>query len=402
MTGFLASIRMATLVLWVMAATVAAHSTAAASSKPLDGFLETLSTQDRAEFEAYYAAMTFHRAAVDAYWAKVSAMRTQRRARLRRGGKATPRDYVTEFPPEYKGPRASKRLLKLWAAYQSDGRRPQRRRTTYPTAADYIALAERYYGFKPERVPEREFKRRYAAEALRLGLTKRQVVRVYALETGGYGTADMVAGVSPRHGRGRPISTALGYAQLLAANTVNVLQSSGSTFVKRLQTLRNRANDPDRIAKLDAKIVSLRKMLRVANAIPKRWSAQRKLARTARGRGMHAINIDGDIGPWLQVRKLRGVRDYGTRAGYTSLKSEQLELMNLAGPGTGLEMMTPTGMKMPTSNFFSRLGYERNSVVRGRTSAELLEALGERMDRAERNPGAREFAEVFGELLAAR
>ena len=69
---------------------------------------------------------------------------------------------------------------------------------------------------------------------------------------------------------------------------------------------------------------------------------------------MHAINIDGDIGPWLQVIKLHGLKEIARRAGRPSLSSTEIELMNLAGPGTGLEMMRPAGLKMPTTNFFSR------------------------------------------------
>lgn len=378
-------------------------SSGTATAKPsLDSFLTTLNDADRRVFEAYYAAQTFHNAARDAYWAKVTAKRKRRRAAIRSGRKVGRAAYVTGFPPAYTGPKVPKRLWKRWRAYQAKDRTRSKRRTTFPTAADYLALARNVYGFVPERIPEREFKRRYAREALALGLTKRQVIRVYALETGGRGTADMVAGVSPITGRGNPISSALGYAQLLAANTINVLQKHGNAIEQRLVALRKRSRTQARRDQLTAKLRSLRKMRAVVRTIPARWSAQRALSRTDRGRGMHALNIDGDIGPWIQVKKLAGVRGYGLRAGYTSLTSEQLELMNLAGPGTGIEMMTAIGMKMPTSNFFSRQGYERNSVVRGRTSAQLIVALGKRMDRSERNPGALEFAEVFDELLRAR
>lgn len=397
------NVRAAALAATVALAT-ALYALPADARDGVKAFVATLNDGERKVFEAYYGAITFHRAALDAYWAKISAMRVRRRARLRRGGTASARDYVQAFPPKYTGPRLSKSLRAKWAAFNRKiraGRRPKKRRS-YPTAADYLALAKKHYGFQPERIPEREFKRRYASEALRLGLTKDQVIRVYALETGGRGTADMVAGVSPVTGRGRPISSALGYAQLLAANTINVLQKSGAEFDRRLRQLLKQTRDPKRRVQLTLKIRSLGKMRAVARRIPRSWSAQRRLAATDKGRGMHAINMDGDIGPWLQVKKLRGVRDYATRAGYKTLRSEHLELMNLAGPGTGLEMMTPHGLKMPTSNFFSRLGYERNSVVRGRTSAELIVALGKRMDSGEKKPGAVEFAKVFDDLMGVR
>ncbi|MEO0793482.1 MAG: hypothetical protein AAFY27_13175, partial [Pseudomonadota bacterium] len=98
----------------------------------------------------------------------------------------------------------------------------------------------------------------------------------------------------------------------------------------------------------------------------------------------------------------RDVKRFAERKGRSTLSSEQLELMNLAGPGTGIEMMSSIGSRMPTSNFFSRRGYYRNSIVRGRIASELLQALGDRMNANERNSGAREFAAIFDRLLQRR
>ena len=99
------------------------------------------------------------------------------------------------------------------------------------TVADYLDAAKRVYNFTPERLSEKEFKRRYAEEAIALGLAKDQVVRVYALETGGIGTYDMQAGIHPIKKTGRAISSALGYAQLLDANSVNELAQHGQMFL---------------------------------------------------------------------------------------------------------------------------------------------------------------------------
>jgi len=50
-----------------------------------------------------------------------------------------------------------------------------------------------------------------------------------------------------------------------------------------------------------------------------------------------------------------------------------MEMMNLTGDGTGLDMVTmPQAMReqVPTSNFFQRSGYERNPVaIRNNTVA---------------------------------
>ena len=119
---------------------------------------------------------------------------------------------------------------------------------------------------------------------------------------------------------------------------------------------------------------TLKKMLRAARSVPNAWSAHQRFAMTPAGLGIHALNLDADIGPWMQVLKLKALKDLAIRHGYTNLTGAEIELMNLSGPGTGLEMMTPLGRKMPTTNFFSEGGYSRNPVVRDKSAAELLAA----------------------------
>ncbi|MEM1372117.1 MAG: hypothetical protein AAGG72_07820 [Pseudomonadota bacterium] len=363
-------------------------------------FAATLKTKDRQAFEAYYQAQVFYQADVDAYWGQVAAKRKKRRAKIRRKQTISTADYVTNFPPKYDGPKLSKRLARKWKRFKTKPRVSQSKKkpSAIDSLADFLRAAKRHYDFTPERISEREFKRRYAREALRLGLSGEQVVRVYALETGGNGTADMQAGIHPISKKGRPISTALGYAQLLAANSTSELAKHGDGFVRRLRRLAATTNNAQRRRRLATKIESLRKMVRKAKSIPYSWARHRRFARTGPGMGLHALNLDGDVGPWLQVIKLRGIKDLAIKNGRRQLSSEQLELMNLAGPGTGLEMMRRTGLGMPTANFFARRGYERNSVVRGRTSRQLLSELGRRMDVNARNKGAREFKAIFKAL----
>jgi hypothetical protein len=82
----------------------------------------------------------------------------------------------------------------------------------------------------------------------------------------------------------------------------------------------------------------------------------------------------------------------------TNLSGEELELMNLSGPATGLEMMEPVGLTAPTPNFFSRRAYYVNKMVMGKTTAELLAEFTRRMDSSSQKPGAVEFAQAFDEL----
>ncbi len=374
----------------------------ALARRDASGFMQRLDAEERKAFEAWLVATTFHDAQVDAFWARVDKKRSQRRSKRKTGALITERDYVNAYPPEYDGPSLSKSLRSKWQAYQSEGQpKTEKTRTGLPDINDYLRAAKRYYDFTPERIPEREFKRRYAREALRLGMNPDQVVRVYALETSGLGTADMQAGIHPIRRTGRPISSALGYAQLLAANSVNELQKHGKTFLRRLRALYAvKGLSDERNANLRMKIASLERMLARVAKVPRRWSEHRKFARTGPGMGIHPINIDGDIGPWLQVIKLRGVYDIAKRAGRADIDPAELELMNLAGPGTGLEMMTSVGLGMSTVNFFSRRAYERNTIVRGKSSRELIVALDKRMDVNVKNSGAVEFYEVFAEEQA--
>lgn len=359
--------------------------------------MQRLDAAQKSELALYRAARAKYDAALQAYWSAISERRTERRRKIRAGEPIGPQDYVLTFPPEYTGPKLSPAIAKIWEEIEKQEKPPP---SPIPSVADVLASAKAHYDFVPERIGEREFKWRYALEALAVGLTKEQVVRIYALETGGQGTYDMQAGINPITRRGTPISSALGYAQLLHANSVDEVVRHGATFAHRLDAMASA--DHQRSVLLRAKAKVIRSMLNNARSVPNEWYAHMRYASTTKGLGIHALNIDADVGPWLQVIKLKGIRDEAERAGRPNLAPVEMELMNLAGPSTGLEMMLPEGRNVPTANFFSRGGYERNPIVRGRTSQELLAALDRRMDENEKKPGALEFAAVFDEVLKQR
>ncbi|MFV0367953.1 MAG: hypothetical protein ACK5KM_05790 [Hyphomicrobiaceae bacterium] len=370
-------------------------------------FRETLSSSEQKLFDDYLAAKVFHAAALDAYWGHVEAKRGDRRVKKRKKQTLTSNDYVKGLPPAYDGPQLSKSLAQRWWRFRQsrEEKKPEKKGTStgLPTVADFLGSARKHYGFVPDVVPEHVFKERYAREALSLGLSGEQVVRVYALETSGLGTADMQAGIHPITRKGKPISTALGYAQLLAANSINVLSKHGDDFVARLRKLAARApNGSERREKLLVKAHALARMTRKARSIPYKWSRHVAFSKTSVGRGIHAINMDGDIGPWLQVIKLKGLKQTAARRGYNRLTGAEIELMNLAGPGTGLEMMTRAGRAATTPNFFSRSAYYRNTIVRGKSSQDLLAALDQRMDENLKNSGAVEFLAIFQRLRQER
>lgn len=350
---------------------------------------------DSPEVAAYRQAQAVHERQLAAYWSDVNERRSERRRKRSAGQPFAADDYVAAFPPAYQGPPLTKEIQ---AALEQEAKTREPPRLT-PTVEDFLAAAQSVYGFVPQRISEIEFKRRYAREALALGLSRDQVLRVYALETGGIGTADMQAGINPITKQGRAISTALGYAQLLHANSVNEIVKHGPAFVARLTAMTTaKGVSVQRVQELKGKIAVLRRMIANARSVPNEWSAHVRYAGTPPGLGIHALNIDGDIGPWLQVHKLSDIKKYAAEQGRPTLTGVELELMNLAGPATGLEMMTTLGATAPTPNFFSRAGYERNSVVRNRTGRELLLELDRRMDGHLTKPGAVEFARIFDEI----
>jgi hypothetical protein len=203
----------------------------------------------------------------------------------------------------------------------------------------------------------------------------------------------MQAGIDPDSKQGRPISSAMGYAQLLSANSVNELVRHGESFIARLEAMGTTS------ARGKAKV--LRAMLKDARSVPNEWRDHQKFAQTPQGQGIHAINLDADIGPWLQVLKLKGLLETAAKeAGRTSLSGAELELMNLAGPRTGLEMMQAVGRAAPTANFFAEAAYYRNTVVREKTGAQLLAALDERMQAGLKKAGSIDFALAFDEVAS--
>jgi len=353
------------------------------------------------QYRAYLEARAAFDRQLDAYWDDVDDKREARRRKRSGQNSFTRSDYVLTQPPKYAGPPIPPDVARIIASVKEKEPEPQ----VAPRAglAEFLANAKTHYGFVPTLATEREFKRRYAEEALAAGLTKMQVVRVYALETGGRGTYDMQAGIDPDTKKGTPISSALGYAQLLSGNSVNELLKHGPRFIARLNVMASaRGVGGARAASLRHKAQVVGRMLRVARSVPNHWSNHVKLGALPKGQGIHVLNLDADIGPWLQVQKLKDVLQTAVNAGRSELTPAELELMNLAGPRTGLDMMEAAGRDVPTSNFFSRTGYYRNTIVRERTSAELIQAIDERMAQNIQKPGAIEFITIFDEVMRER
>lgn len=384
------------LVLGVLAVSLAASAEARAQ-KIGEELAQRLSEAQTRAYLLHLRARAQHQKEWDAYWAVIEEKKEQRKRKRAAGQPFVAADYVAVQPPKYQGPVMPPDVARIIA-----GLRPSEPPEPAPGVADFLAHAGQEFGFVPTATTEALFKRRYAEEALELGLSKEQVVRVYALETGGRGTYDMQAGIDPETKAGRPISSALGYAQLLGANSVNELVKHGESFVERLRALAASPANARQRPRLRAKALAVGRMLRAARSVPNTWAAHVAFSRTPKGLGIHALNLDADVGPWLQAIKLKGVRDYAEKAGRPRLSGAEIELMNLAGPQTGLDMMEGAGRNVPTANFFAEKAYERNPIVKDKTSAELLAALESRMDQNLVKAGSVEFAKAFDSVLASR
>jgi hypothetical protein len=328
------------------------------------------------------------RAPVDAYWNLIAEKRKGRNAKRRAGQAVTLDDYVLTQPPVYTGP--SKPV---------DPSAPERPpRKAIPMVPDLIQAASDHFQFTPQRpAADADFKRAYARVAAAAGLTREQAVRVYSFETGGNGNYDMQSGY---RGPGtRPISTAIGYNQLLTTNSVELFAEQGDAILKALQEKAATLSGAPRKA-MDTKIAVTKKMVAFAQSVPDTWSEHEKLADTEKGWALHAMVLDIDVGPHLQTHKLLTSVIFARAKGYTKpLTAAELEMMNLTGDGTGLDMVTmPQAMRVqvPTSNFFQKGGYERNPVAsRNNTVAKLLAITNERMDVNGSKPGAQELAAAF-------
>jgi hypothetical protein len=266
--------------------------------------------------------------------------------------------------------------------------------------ADFLKNAKEQYGFVPDRPRyENDFKKAYARTAREAGLTREQIVRIYGFESGGDGGYDVQAGLEHPRPDAHAISTALGYNQLLTANSVELLAESGDRF---LAELRRRALDlkgKPRQRLLD-KTQIVERMIRFTKTVPDDWSAHEKIAAEPQGLAIHALNLDIDVGPLLQTQKLLDSVVFAKNRQYPkALTAAELEMMNLTGDGNGLDMISlPPEMRdqVPTSNFFQRGGYDRNPVAgRNPTVAQLIAATNAVMDRESSLQGAKTLGSSY-------
>jgi len=347
----------------------------------------------RRKLKEYQEARAAFEQEASAYWSAIAEKRRGRNAKRRQQQPIRLDDYVLTQPPVYTG---SKRPVNP----EPEPEEPRRERKHIPVVADLLKAAAEHFQFAPLRPSsEVEFKRAYARAAAWSGLTREQAVRVYSFETGGNGNHDMQSGLSASRPGSRAISTAIGYNQLLTTNSVELIAEQGHEVLHALTAKASPLSGTARKA-MDQKIAVLKRMVALARSVPDEWAQHEKIGDTPQGWAMHAMVLDIDVGPLLQTHKLLTSVIFARAKGFMRpLTAAELEMMNLTGDGTGLDMVTmpqPMREQVPTSNFFQRAGYERNPVaIRNNTVAKLLAVTDARMDSNSNLPGAKELAAAF-------
>ncbi len=370
----------------LLALTASAQAQGAAQPRPVTA---QQMADYRAKLAVYQAIHGQFEADASLYWATIAERRKSRNAKRRNGEQIRAADYVLTQPPVYSGPPRP--------IDPSGATPPPVPRAPLPVVADFLQKAMAHFQFAPRKpTSEIDYKRAYAKVAASFGLTKDQAVRIYGFESGGNGKYDVQAGLENDRPGARAISTALGYNQLLTTNTIDLLAEHGAVIVKELRDKATATQRQD----MEHKIATLQRMIAYAKSVPNEWYAHEKLGTTPQGIGLHALNLDIDIGPILQTLKLIDSVNFAKRKGYNApLTAAELEMMNLTGDGNGFDMVSmPQALriKVPTSNFFQRGGYERNPVaIRNNTVSKLIAATDAKMNKEITLQGARDLAGLF-------
>ena len=150
----------------------------------------------------------------------------------------------------------------------------------------------------------------------------------------------------------------------------------------------------DRQWALAGKIETLRRMIAFARSVPDAWGQHEMLANTEKGLGVHALNLDLDVGPLLQTQKLLDSVVFARRKGCCA-HAERGRAGNDESHRRRQRLRhgddaAAVARQVPTANFFQPSGYADNPVAqRNNVVARLIAATNARMDEESKKPGAR-------------
>lgn len=290
---------------------------------------------------------------LDDYWNSVEKAKVERRQ-------------VNDFPPNYTGPAKPAGM---------DSSKEKKSASSLPTVNDMLERSKQLQriatgdnnqpDFKVNETNEATFKQRYAQEATIVGSkynlnkseTQEIVQSIYAFEGAGKITHDTLSGLPMKYTAPdapgssdnlderrnfHPISTAIGYNQILMATNMRLLDTKNNTVVDRLNQLS--IEDPNRAGEIQEKakmIASLPgkirpELLSMANKDGKKYknadgsfreSVYADFARSKEptsimgltGReittALQALNLDRDIGPIIQAQQLGDILETANPGG---------------------------------------------------------------------------------------
>jgi len=192
----------------------------------------------------------------------------------------------------------------------------------------------------PNKVDEARFKTMYAGEALRQGSlygfgptqVKNVVQSIYGIEGGGWSTSYTTANMPPRFLADnqederltfRPITSAVGYNQLLEVNTLAIVKDHGTDIASQLlEATKGLPKDDPRAQELGVKA----QMMTTLSAVLKGESIPLdiQLSKKEFGDALQALNLDPDVGPLIQGQELGNLFSWYNRRNVKQLVDQIL------------------------------------------------------------------------------
>jgi hypothetical protein len=384
---------------------------------------------------------------------------------FRAANPSDPRGYITTFPTS-----APPRHASGPSTIHTVGEMIEQSRHLYRIA--YNDPRRPDFSYTP--TTEADFKKAFATQSVRVGAAlgrspaqmKDLVRSIYAFETGGWGThfttssmpksmvnAGELTEAAKKH---RPISTAVGYVQLMYLDVARNLDRHGGPNGMISAELRARAKaEPARVNELNAKAELLERMTPLlqkeladmAASNPARFTGVAKpggkdpreelyyefaksdeptkimvdgkpLSRKNLMAGIHPLTIDKDVGPLLQAAEVSNLMARAKEKGLDKLlaaKAQELgrnltgeklypmaiELMNFMGADNAEDALRTGHGNLPTTNYYREDGYSRNRLAQGKSVNDLIRTIYDEMNGAAGDPAQSPGQRSFGEAFAA-
>ena len=263
--------------------------------------------QYRRALAEYQAARTAYAAAADAYWNAIVQQRRQRNAKRANHEQLSIDDYVLTQPPVYAGPPKPRDPSKpaegaaaaptcRWSAIFSPT--PDRNSNSFPARRKAKRIQARLRQGRARGRAECRTNRPHLQLRGRRQRRIRCAGRARARQAGA------------RHHHGARLQSIAG--DQLGRDHRRKRRHSSSRACKRAP-----ASLPDAEKKaLQSKLAIVRKMIDFGRSVPDDWNKHQVLANTPKGLGVHALNLDVDVGPYLQTQKLMDSVNFARRKGF--------------------------------------------------------------------------------------